>query len=201
MAQQLEDFPGKFVALLVFGADRHQPNRRIGVTEHMARVGCAHDRVLHQLLRARIGVCSGVDEHKVVGLRGDHGADGRSFHPREIAELDLRSRHCRSRVSSAHHGLGFSGFHQVHRFANGRVSLAAHGIGCGVSHFDHLGGVHNFDPTVGEGEASEFGLDARSIAHEEEFRDVTILGEGERGPFYEICGSVVASHGVESNPH
>ena len=57
-------------------------------------------------------------------------------------------------------GVGVAFLDQVHRTTDGRILFPAHGIDGAVVHFDHLGGMHDFDPAVVAAELFQLRFDA-----------------------------------------
>ena len=78
LLQHLENFFGQVGALHILAADRHQADRRILVTEHVARIDRAHDPVLEQMFGSRVAVRAGIDQDKNVRFGGKNGGDARA---------------------------------------------------------------------------------------------------------------------------
>src|SRR5712692_5468581 len=69
LLQQLENFLRQLGPFYIFLAQRYQTHGWFFVTEDVARINRAHDRILQKMLGPRVRVCARIDQDKDVELR------------------------------------------------------------------------------------------------------------------------------------
>src|SRR5438552_224290 len=119
LLQHFENFFRQVAPFDVFAADRHEADRRFLITEHVAGINRAHDRILQKMLGFRVAVCAGIDEDKHIRLRWNDGGNAWPVDARQSAELDRGRRDGGAGVSRAYDRARLTFFYQIDGAADG----------------------------------------------------------------------------------
>ena len=119
LLQHFENFLRQIAPFDVFAADRHEADRRFLITEYVAGINRAHDRILQEMLGLGVAICAGIDEDKDIRLRWNDGSNAGPVDARQSAELDRGRGDGGAGVSRADDRARLALFHQIDGAADG----------------------------------------------------------------------------------
>src|SRR5207237_702685 len=110
---------------------------------------------------------------------GQYRSDTGPIDSGQSAQFNHARCHGRAGVASADNGVGLTVLDQIDRTTDGRIFFSAHSGPGAVAHVDHLGRMHDLDPTVVAAEFPHLRFDLSGIANQKEFADVIITTQSD----------------------
>ena len=195
-----EEFVGllnEFVAFALFLADVHEADGGPFATEHVAGEDGAHHAVFEEVARLREDVRADVEDHATALGRGHDGSDPRPMHALEEPLEPQATSHDRAGVTRTHEAFDVPFGHELPAAKDRGVRLLAECLDRLLFHIHGLRGVEDFE-AIRKGRQKWFELGAVADQHDREVGDG---GKGEQRPSHNWARTVVATHGIEREPH
>lgn len=155
------------------------------------------------MLGFRLGIGTGIEDVANAVFIWQCGGDARAVHSGQGPQLQGRSRHRGTRISSGNKSIRTAILDHVHRDADRRKLFLPHCLGTRLGHADHLRGVDDAHPRVVEIESLSMTLVLQDFldSHQIKVLELRIITQRVDGSSDIDGRGVVPTHGIQGDFH